>query len=244
MPSKPGFLHRGGVVPIKPGDTIPLPPHSKSDSRRNQIFATPYFWHAAIYGLKQSVKSSSVGFIMTKEDAKPKEGDYFSYIILAVDFGNKKYFEKIKQVRTYIASVPSETFAPLEQNKTNKYVSLEWGSRRAVKVRKVKVLSNDDLLRNGVQVFTTDHDTLRRKINPDNKPHVDGVGLPHWTPQEIGKLVQKGVFRWENARPEYDNAPKARPDYVVRHFGLECPVRPKTRSIKRTNSSLPRAGRH
>ncbi len=223
-------LFRGSAYTLKAGDTIARSPSQpKFDDRGYQVYASPYYWHAATYGFKQMATSGSVvSHCFINKDV------YFSSIVMGVDFSDKDYFRKISRGFTYIAHVPIEKFSPTSN-------PAEWGSKETVMALKVDVLRNNDLLRNGVQVFTTDADTLHKKINPENKPYIDGIGLG-WTREEVSSLVQKGIFRWENARPEYAAEPKAIPEHVLEYYGFEKPVRPSGLSTNMLVGSQNRPG--
>jgi len=203
-----------GYMPVR-SHRASLPPHTTYRGH-NMVYASPYFWYAATYGLKQSVKESMVVFCPIRN-----ENFYFSRIVMSA-----KEFNKIKFNYTYITKVPYKNFSPMPNSNKDTFHFHEYISRPFVKILGAGTLLNDDLLRNGVQVFTTDDQTLHKISNPQNLPKADKT-VQRWNPKKFAALILNGDVNWENARPEYDDAPRAIPPQVLRYFGLKEIIRPK-----------------
>ncbi|MDD3287777.1 MAG: hypothetical protein PHX43_02055 [Alphaproteobacteria bacterium] len=202
MPDRSPFIFRGHFISQNEGDVL-HPAQNETASKKGSglfVFATYERGLAEAYGLKQHSVSISL--------FNGKDGP-FPLVILCMKDGIS--FDELLQGETCLQTLSSESFEIAHADRFADPPPSERVSEKPVKVLKVEIIKNYDLLRHGVQVFTVDGKTAQSVAN---EPFDMGV---------LARGIKDKTVTWENLRPDYDDDPLARQDRLYSLLELEKP---------------------
>ena len=201
-------LYRGDARPFSVGDEIiPCEGETVYRDKGAFVFASHKYEHALAYGLKAACQTADIGRGTCFVGMHSLGGHRFPVVLL----GHSHPFaaDRILEGTTCLQTVSGRDALGVFHNPPP-FAALpgEWVFTNPVCVREVRMFSNLDVLRYGVQ-FMTGPLPVVRSIKGGREELL-----------EIFSLVRRGILRWENgARAECANSPLARPTALAACMG-------------------------
>ncbi|NTU76400.1 MAG: hypothetical protein HGA90_01050 [Alphaproteobacteria bacterium] len=165
-------------------------------------------------------------------------------------------FGELRQQVCYLHKLSSEGFRGVYREGDDLcWPPIEWVSRVSVEVSRPEEIPNEELVQNGLQIFTVNSDVVRARMGlisddvlcekfcrEQEKIAAEAFFLDVQTRKELGQigedltplgnLLKAKVLRWENLREEYHSYPDAVPSAMFNLFKRMQAVRSRRRHTR------------